>query len=224
MNYIKHLNASLVEIYGDERLCPGHISLYLALFFYWNMYRFPKEFPVNRKELMRMAKIGSKSTYHRLLKQLDHMGYINYSPSHSPTRSSKVGLSQNWDKSGTVMERGRSIFRTYCPTSVPDTLFKKTNQTNKRSLGAQPRSQLEVLNFFKENGYGKEEAQRFFNHYQAIGWKIGGKISIVDWKAAAHNWMLKADEIKKANHSSKVQSTNRDHLMVETQKDYGQPL
>ncbi|WP_349351686.1 hypothetical protein [Flagellimonas sp. MMG031] len=224
MNYIKHLNAALVEIYGDERLCPGHISLYLALFFYWNLYRFPGEFPVNRKELMKMAKIGSKSTYHRLLKQLDTMGYIDYSPSNSPARSSKVALSQNWDRSGTVMERGRSIFRTYCPTSVPDPLFKKTKQNNKRSLGAQPRSQLEVLNFFRESGYDKEEAQRFFNHYQAIGWKIGGKIPIVDWKAAAQNWILKADEIKKANHSSMVQSRNRDHLMVETQKDYGQPL
>jgi hypothetical protein len=224
MNYIKHLNAALVEIYGDERLCPGHISLYLALFFYWNLYRFPGEFPVNRKELMKMAKIGSKSTYHRLLKQLDTMGYIDYSPSNSPARSSKVALSQNWDKSGTVMERSRSIFGTYCPTSVPDPLFKKTKQNNKRSLGAQPRSQLEVLNFFRESGYDKEEAQRFFNHYQAIGWKIGGKIPIVDWKAAAQNWILKADEIKKANHSSMVQSRNRDHLMVETQKDYGQPL
>lgn len=224
MNYIKHLNAALVEIYGDERLCPGHISLYLALFFYWNLYRFPGEFPVNRKELMKMAKIGSKSTYHRLLKQLDTMGYIDYSPSNSPARSSRVGLSQNWDNSGTVMERSRSIFGTYCPTSVPDTLYKKTKQTSKRSLGAQPRSQLEVLNFFKENGYGKEEAQRFFNHYQAIGWKIGGKISIVDWKAAADNWMLKADEIKKANGAYKTPSRNQDHLMVETQKDYGQPL
>ncbi|WP_335965432.1 hypothetical protein [Galbibacter sp. PAP.153] len=224
MNYIKHLNAALVEIYGDERLCPGHISLYLALFFYWNMFRFPEEFPVNRKELMKMAKIGSKSTYHRLMKQLDTMGYIDYSPSNSPTRSSKVGLSQNWDKSGTVMERSRSIFGTYCPSSVPDTFYKKTDQTNKRSLGAKPRSQLEVLNFFKENGYGKEEAQRFFNHYQAIGWKIGGKISIVDWKAAAHNWMIKADEIKNAMGASKTQERNRDHLMVETQKDYGQPL
>ena len=224
MNYIKHLNAALVEIYGDERLCPGHISLYLALFFYWNMYRFPGEFPVNRRELMKMAKIGSKSTYHRLLKQLDKMCYIDYSPSNSPAHSSRVGLAQNWDNSGTVMERSRSIFGTYCPASVPDTLNKKTKQTSKRSLGAQPRSQLEVLNFFKENGYGKEEAQRFFNHYQAIGWKLGGKISIVDWKAAAYNWMLKADEIKKANGTSKGQSRNRDPLMVETQKDYGQPL
>ena len=224
MNYIKHLNAALVEIYGDERLCPGHISLYLALFFYWNMYRFPGEFPVNRRELMKMAKIGSKSTYHRLLKQLDKMGYIDYSPSNSPAHSSRVGLAQNWDNSGTVMERSRSIFGTYCPASVPDTLNKKTKQTSKRSLGAQPRSQLEVLNFFKENGYGKEEAQRFFNHYQAIGWKLGGKISIVDWKAAAYNWTLKADEIKKANGTSKGQSRNRDPLMVETQKDYGQPL
>ena len=224
MNYIKHLNAVMVEAYGDERLKPGHISLYLALFFYWNLFQFPEDFPVNRKELMKMAKIGSKSTYHRLLKQLDKMGYINYSPSHSPTRCSRVGLTQNWDKSGMVMERIRSIFGTYCPTSVPDTLYKKTYQNNKRSSQAQPRSQLEVLNFFNEKGYEKEEALKFFNHYQAIGWKIGGKVSIVDWSAVARNWMLKADEIKKANGTSKMQSRNRDHLMVETEKDYGQPL
>lgn len=224
MNYIKHLNTAFVEIYGDERLSPGHISLYLALFFYWNLYRFPKEFPVNRRELMKMGKIGSKSTYHRLLKQLDDMGYIKYAPSHSPIRCSMVGLSQNWDKSSTVMERSRSIFGTYCPSSVPDTLYKKTKQTNKRSLGAQPRSQLEVLNFFEEKGFQQEEAQKFFNHYQAIGWRIGGKVPIVDWEAAAHNWMLKADEIKKANGASKTQSRNQDHLMVKTQKDYGQPL
>ena len=224
MNYIKHLNTVFVEIYGDERLVPGHISLYLALFFYWNLYRFPKDFPVNRRELMKMGKIGSKSTYHRLLKQLDQMGYITYTPSHSPARCSRVGLTQNWDKSGTVMERSRSIFGTYCPNRVPDTLYKKTDQTDKRSGGAKPKSQLEVFNFFKEKAYRKEEAQKFFNHYQAIGWKIGGKIPIVDWKAAAHNWMLKADEIKKANDKSVIKIRDRDHLMVETQKDYGQPL
>lgn len=212
MNYIKHLNAVLVEIHGDDRLAPGHVSLYLALFFYWNLHRFPEQFPVNRKELMKMAKIGSKSTYHRLLRNLDDWGYLAYSPSNSPSRPSTVKLSQNWDNSGTLLERTRTIFRAYRPISVPVTIYKKTYQTSKRSLGAKPKSQLEVLDFFKEKEYRLEEAFKFFNHYQAIGWKVGGKVPIVDWKAAADNWMLKAKELKS------------DHLMVKTKKDYGEPL
>lgn len=224
MNYIKHLNAVLVEIHGDNRLNPGHISLYLALFFYWNLHRFPEEIPVNRKELMKMGKVGSKSTYHRLLRDLDDWGYISYSPSNSPSRSSMVRVSQNWDNNGTLMERSRSIFGTYRPNSVPDTLYKKTDKTFKRSLGAKPKSQLEVLNFFKEKGYVLEEAFKFFNHYQAIGWKVGGRVPIVDWKAAADNWILKAKELNAAQGGSIKKTVNGDHLLVETQKDYGEPL
>ena len=165
MNYIKHLNATLVEMYGDDRLLPGHISLYLALFFYWNLHRFPDRFPVNRRELMRMGKIGSKSTYHRLMRQLDQMGYIAYAPSHSPVRSSGVGLSRDWDRNGTLMERSRSIFEAYCPTGVPATIYRKTYQTFKRPLEAKPESSSEVLDFFREKGYRQEEALKFF-HYQ----------------------------------------------------------
>ena len=65
MNYIKLLNAAFEKFYFDDRLNPTHISLYMALFQEWNSSRFADEFYVNRRDLMRVAKIGSKSTYHR---------------------------------------------------------------------------------------------------------------------------------------------------------------
>lgn len=223
MNYIQHLNGRLVEIYEDRRLLPGHISLYMALFFYWNLHRFPDEFYANRKELMKMAKIGSKSTYHRLLKELHEFGYVIYRPAKSPHELSMVSPSQICTDSGTMVGRTRTLFGTYHPKTVPDTLYRKQYKPSKRSLGAKPRSQLEVLDFFKEKKYDLEEAFKFFNHYQAIGWKIGGKVAIQDWKAAADNWMLKALELSRNRQKKRVANAS-DHLITSTDKDYGEPL
>ncbi|WP_317904020.1 hypothetical protein [Cerina litoralis] len=64
---------------------------------------------------------------------------------------------------------------------------------------------------------------KFFNHYEGVGWKIGGKIQITNWKAIADNWLLKAKEIKKEK-ISKINPLKRDHLMTVNQKDYGKPL
>ena len=42
--------------------------------------------------------------------------------------------------------------------------------------------------YFKELGDPKE-AEKFFDHFEANGWKVGGKTPMKDWKAAARNWM-----------------------------------
>ncbi|RXJ50423.1 hypothetical protein ESZ48_06535 [Gelidibacter gilvus] len=43
------------------------------------------------------------------------------------------------------------------------------------------------------------EAAKFFNHYEATGWKLGGKVQIENWQATAKNWMIKAAEIALKN-------------------------
>ncbi len=57
MNYIKHLNAIFQQFSKDSRLNPTHISLYMALFQFWNINRFPAVFYINREEFMKMAKV-----------------------------------------------------------------------------------------------------------------------------------------------------------------------
>lgn len=100
VNYIKHLNTVFQKIYNDNRLNPTHVSLYLALFQTWNSTRFADEFFVIRDEVMQFSKIGSKSTYHRCLKELHKFGYIEYHPSHNPYRGSKIKLTKNWTSNG----------------------------------------------------------------------------------------------------------------------------
>lgn len=103
VNYITHLNTVFDLFLKDNRLNPTHISLYMALFQVWNSTRFPEEFFVIRDEVMKQSKIGSKSTYHRCLKELHKYGYIQYEPSHNPYRGSKIKLIKNWTSTGQAL-------------------------------------------------------------------------------------------------------------------------
>lgn len=83
--------------------------------------------------------------------------------------------------------------------------YKQIENSYKLEL---PKNELEVIAFFKKIKAPELEAQKFYNHYQANGWKIGGKIKMEDWHASAKNWILKAAELK----TEKRQSQNRDNI------------
>lgn len=223
INYIKHLNAVFALFQKDSRLNPTHISLYLAFFQIWNYNRFRESFHVNREDVMRLSKIGSKSTYHRCTKELHRYKYLIYEPSHNPFKGSvikmlifKTTYIQAMDLG--VPNQGQAL--------VPSNKHIQTLENSYKLL--KPKNEDDVLAFFKKENWPEQEAKKFFNHYQAIGWKIGGKIKIENWQASAKNWMLKSEELKtkkqqsqfKDNHSSREGG----NLHTVRNKDYNQPL
>ncbi len=90
MNYIKHLTGFFEKVAQEKTLNPTHISLYIALFQFWNFNRFRNPISISRDEVMRISKISSKATYHKCLKNLHALGYIDYQPSYNPFRGSHV--------------------------------------------------------------------------------------------------------------------------------------
>lgn len=90
MNYIKHLTGFFEKVADEKTLNPTHISLYIALFQFWNFNRFRNPISISRDEVMRISKISSKATYHKCLKELHALGYIDYQPSYNPFRGSHV--------------------------------------------------------------------------------------------------------------------------------------
>lgn len=215
MNYIKHLNSVFQVFARDSRLNPTHISLYMALFQIWNINRFPDLFFINREEVMQRSKIGSKATYHRCLKNLDYWKYITYLPSHNPYKGSQIKM-LIFDTSAEQVVKEHETNNEQA--LVPNIKHNKPLETiDKHRL---PKTEIEVEAFFKTKKWPAIEAQKFFNHYQAIGWKLGGKIKIIDWHATASSWMLKAKEIQ----THKVPSRKQDNLKTKIEKNYGEPL
>ena len=223
MNYIKQLNSVFPMFYDDVRLNNSHIGLYMALFFYWNLHHFETVFFANRIELMKMAKIGSRSTFHRLIKDLHDWSYIVYLPSNNPNQKTMVKMTDFCTASSTKLGRTSPLLERYRPKNVPASLYNKHKQTYKAAVPGTPASENIVIDFFKKNQWPDIEGQKFFNHYQGIGWKIGGNIPIVDWQATARNWMLKTTTMKMQNHRNGASHLG-DNLKTTIDKNYGEPL
>ncbi len=76
----------------DERICTMHIALYVVLFELWNENHFVSPFSISRSKVMRMCKMGGKTTYHQHIKDLTAFGYIKYVPSYHPVVGSLVWM------------------------------------------------------------------------------------------------------------------------------------
>ncbi|MCX2838391.1 hypothetical protein OQ279_09520 [Salinimicrobium sp. MT39] len=250
MNYIKQLNAAFEKFFFDDRLNPTHISLYMALFQEWNSSRFASEFFINRRELMRVAKIGSKSTYHRCMVDLNSWNYITYFPSNNPYKGSKIKMFDFETSDKSFMEdhepileqlaeqyhpKNEPVVYRHCPNNGQavdphrpmsgQALVSNINSTKHVNINKQPKNRQAVCCFFKEKGFSADEGKKFFEHYDANDWKTRDGKAIRDWQALAVNWMNRTRLFAVENKTNKKgASQNRDNLRTTKTKDYGQPL
>jgi hypothetical protein len=213
MNYIKHLTGFFERMIYEDSLNPTHISLYIALFQFWNIKRFTNPIHISREETMRLSKISSKATYHKCMRDLHEKNYVIYEPSFNPYRGSKVTIInlELTDKDVQKTVRKHTIKKTSTkqlaehliePTNEPsinDSKLslkqpKKGKQRERKNYFTPPTLE-EVISFFKENKCNTEEAEPFHLYYQANGW-IVGKAKMKNWQAAAKNWMLRSKKFQ----------------------------
>lgn len=222
MNYIAHLTAVMERIAQDDRLNPSHVSLYLALFQFWNMNRFNNPISIHRQDTMRLSKIGSKNTYHKCITELSQWGFFLYCPSHNPMKGSTVKMY----KFGTSSDTTTGISSVQVPVqalvpSINNTNNNKLSKQNKqgeRKTNFTPPSLEEVLEFFKIQKFVLEEAEPFFLYYQANGWFVG-RAKMKNWQAAAKNWILRSKKFqaekdsKLAPHQLHAKPTNYEETL-----------
>jgi hypothetical protein len=267
MNYIKHLTGFFDRIIQDRNLNPTHISLYIALFQFWNVNRFQNPISITRDEVMRISKICSKATYHKCMRELNDKGYIKYEPSFNPFKGSMVILfnfsedlkpvQKRVSKSEKILPNTEQLVNkqeTSSGTGTEQALvssinyINKTNNSNILNLGEQPQN-FKIDNLFSEEKKEEEkklrekkkefskptienikayffeqtfpelEAIKFFNYFSSNGWLVGGKTPMVDWQAAAQNWILNANKFNTNENPNRAK-----HLNTATEKDYSEPL
>jgi hypothetical protein len=291
MNYIKHLTGFFEKVTTDKTLNPTHISLYIALFQFWNCNRFKNPISINRDEVMRISKISSKATYHKCLKNLHSLGYINYEPSYNPFKGSHVFLfnfsddlkpvpkserklknepliepvsEQALNKSCTSNETGTEqalvsyINNTNIPNisndlkivnldeqakkiEIDDEILKNDSDEKEKSSAKKEKVETNdlvlasvvelshsekskptienVKTYFLEQHFPELEAQKFFNYFSSIGWLVGGKTPMVDWQAAAQNWILNTPKF-----ITNAEPNRAKQLNTTTEKNYSEPL
>lgn len=89
---IKELSSFFSAIKEDPRIGTTHISLYMALFQFFNVNGFQNPVCITRAAVMKASKIGGLATYHKCVKDLSDLGYIRYEPSYNPAIGTQVYL------------------------------------------------------------------------------------------------------------------------------------
>jgi hypothetical protein len=92
MEEVKELTRFYAAIKDDNRIGTTHISLYMALFQFYNLNKFCNPVYITRASVMEVAKISGLATYHKCIKDLHAFGYIQYLPSYNPAINSQVCL------------------------------------------------------------------------------------------------------------------------------------
>lgn len=92
MGKVKELTSFFDAIRDDHRIGTSHISLYMALFQFYNLNQFQNPVVITRTAVMEIAKISGLATYHKCIKDLVQFGYIEYNPSYNPAINSQVRL------------------------------------------------------------------------------------------------------------------------------------
>ena len=95
------------------------------------------------------------------------------------------------------------------PTNI--NIQKQTNKTKREKT---PLNITVVIEAFNDGGSNELEAQKFFDYYESNGWKQGKGKPIINWKAAARNWIRRAQEFNKNNNANGFDRTkiNTDRL------------
>ena len=233
------MNGLFVRFYEDDRINPYHMSIYLALFNYWNLNRFKTPFSVARFEVMKLANVKSPNTYSKCLKELMKYGYIKYDSSHNPYEGSRFSLInfctstpannglaviQGYTNNGLALTKsdandGLALTNSDANNGlalIPSKTYKLNNETKERENSLS----LEIIiEFFLFEKSSKKEAQKFWNHYESNGWLIGGKTPMVDWQASVRNWIIRSKDL---NVNGVVQKM--DYLHTNNKKNYNEPL
>jgi hypothetical protein len=248
MNYIKHLTGFFIQIAHEATLNPTHISLYLALFQRWNINRFKNPITISRDEMMKASKIASKATYHKCIKELQRLGFIDYLPSYNPYAGTTVIIHDL--SNGTSVKNRQPTSQVAEQVAEPSIYSKPILKTKRKQYKETTPEKMEikedvnsipvaqesiqkkhpaieiVKGYFSTQQASEFEAERFFNYYTSNGWLIGGKTKMKDWQAAARNWILNTAKFSsnlppKNTNADKPQAQN---LHTSLDKDYDEPL
>lgn len=92
MSALKPLSDFFDAIEKDPRINSTHIGVYAALLQCWCSQGCPSPLQVFSHELIGLAKLSSRDTYFKYIRELSEYGYIRYERSFNRNRRSRIFL------------------------------------------------------------------------------------------------------------------------------------
>jgi hypothetical protein len=200
-----------------------HTALFMWIIELNNRLGWKEHFGIPTNATMEGLHIGNKRTYLDALSDLAKWNFIQiisesknqYSSTIISICRSKKATALHTALDTALIQHSNGIDHSIEHSSAP--IDKQRNQETKKprnnSLVFTPPNENDVYNFMGEYSVQKHmqwtdekintEAAKFFNYYEANGWKQG-RNPMKDWKASARNWMVNNSKFDNSNNSKNV--------------------
>lgn len=205
-NFIHHFKNAHAALASKKGAKSSHMSMYNSLFLQWNASNWCDNLSINRSETMKMSRIGSQKTYYKVLRELQAWGFIFYKPSNDPLIGSVVNMVDFSSSHEQVGNKSRGKSDPSMEQVMPSSINNIKNENFKTRVNAHPTIE-EVFIFFRNEGHEEMEAQKFFFHYDGLGWAQGNN-KIVNWHSFARKWMLGEKRVNSSGQSISSQPNN----------------
>jgi hypothetical protein len=200
-----------------------HTALFMWIIELNNRLGWKEQFGIPTNATMEGLHIGNKRTYLDALSDLAKWNFIQiisesknqYSSTIISICRSKKATALHTALDTALIQHSNGIDHSIEHSSAPidKQRNKETKKPRNNSLVFTPPNENDVYNFMGEYSVQKHmqwtdekintEAAKFFNYYEANGWKQG-RNPMKDWKASARNWMVNNSKFDNSNNSKNV--------------------
>jgi hypothetical protein len=200
-----------------------HTALFMWIIELNNRLGWKEQFGIPTNATMEGLHIGNKRTYLDALSDLAKWNFIQiisesknqYSSTIITICRSKKATALHTALDTALIQHSNGIEHSIEHSSAP--IDKQRNQETKKprnnSIAFTRPNENDVYNFMGEYSVQKHmqwtdekintEAAKFFNYYEANGWKQG-RNPMKDWKASARNWMVNNSKFDNSNNSKNI--------------------
>jgi hypothetical protein len=168
--------------------------------------RFKNPFTITREEIMRGSKIASTATYHKCIKDLQRLGYLDYNPSFNPNTGSSItihnlqeGSKSKFEESEATSSKNEQVDKhtsskikqaTPLPclkneqaseqVSEQPYIYNNKTSTNNINLDIEPEFKFFDNNSFLENQKEKSSAKKEKEKEKTITSSISSRVESMD--------------------------------------------
>ncbi|PKD21799.1 hypothetical protein APR41_02130 [Salegentibacter salinarum] len=218
---------------NPDKVKPVHHAIYYFALEHNNRLGWKDKFGFPSSLAMEGAGIKSYNTYIKAFREiLQWKFFILYKKSENQYQANIIGLSK-FDRSlNESLDKSLMNHSTeHCSSTEQITDSIIIQQTDKQkdqktTRGFSPPSVDEVYNYMSEKGLkdqqADKESEKFINHYESKGWKVG-KSKMKKWEAAASGWLTRMQNFNNSPQKSQ-QNGNTSRINRQTPAVVGENL
>lgn len=181
---------------NPEKIKPNHCAIYYFAIEHCNRLGWKQKFGFPTSMVLEATGIKSYSVYKKTFDDLVSFGLFEViSYSKNQYSSNIIALKENYKAHDKALDKAMIKHI----TKQDESTVQSIDSINKhKTINNKQITEIEIENYFIENGYNKDLAKRFYLHYQPDWIDSKGK-KVKDWKKKAQTVWFKEENKQKLN-------------------------